>query len=318
VDKVAEIVLRFEEAAKPDDADLQRDFVPAMRSLPDQGFAVGRRLVEGLLAAGQDVQHLYPTIPALVGPNDARWLAAQPASEHLVGTVRAFGPPETMNVLRTPITPARQEQLDRWQREEQQRQDRTRRLEDTIATSEDIDTLFAALARLDSARWPELNADRRQWLAGFVDEHLRQRDLRTRIRWRSETELTQPRILPLLLALVKQYELRLADDEPLAVALLAETRPTRTYHERFGLSDRAIAAIEGLLEDETTPNPGLDQILGFIRDAVLRTPESWLTLSASRWTRPDRIGHATRPFALSPVPGMPMRCCVSRLHSLLI
>ena len=76
----------------------------------------------------------------------------------------------------------------------------------------------------------------------FVGEQLGRLDLRTRIQWRSETELTQPRVLPLLLALVRRYELRVADDEPLAVALLSETHPTRTYHQRFGLSARAVAA----------------------------------------------------------------------------
>jgi hypothetical protein len=291
VDKVAQIVLRFEEVGEPDDSDLRRKFVPAMESLPDHGHAVGRNILERLLAAGQDVNHLYHAIPALVGPNDARWLSAQPASERLVRTVRAFAPPETTNVLRSPITPEQQRQLDQWQREEQQRQNRTKRLEETIATSEDADALFRALAQLDPARWPELNADRRQWLAHFVDEHLRQLDLRTRIHWRSDTELTQPRVLPLLLALVKRYEMQLADDEPLALALLAETHPTRTYHKRFGLSDRAVAAVEGLLEAADTPNPGLDQILSFVRDAGMTTPRVMTALQriAADPVRPTRV-----------------------------
>ena len=59
----------------------------------------------------------------IIGPDDAQWLSAQPASERLVRTVRAFAPPETTNVLRGPITPEQQRQLDQWQREEQQRQD---------------------------------------------------------------------------------------------------------------------------------------------------------------------------------------------------
>lgn len=227
-DKVARIVIRFEEVGNPDDGNLRRDFVPAMQSLPDHGHASGRLIIERLLTAGRDVHHLYHTIPALIGPDDAAWLVAHPGSERLVSTVRAFGPPETRNVLRGPITPEQQQELDRWQREEQQREGRKQRLERTIETSEDADVLFPALARLEPAGWPELNADRRQWLAHFVGERLGEIDLRSRIQWRSETELAQPRILPLLLALIKRYELRLADDEPLAVALLAETQPTRT------------------------------------------------------------------------------------------
>ena len=271
VDKVAELVLRFEEVGNPDDRDLQRDFVPAMQSLPDHGYAIGRRIVERLLAAGRNVHHLYHAITALVRPDDARWLAAQPTSERLVRTLRAFGPPETTVVLESPITQQQQETIDHWKREEQQRQEHADRLERTIATSEDGDVLFQALARVDPARWPEVSAERHNWLATFVGEQLGQLDLRTRIQWQSETELTQPRVLPLLLALVKRYELRIADDEPLAIALLSETHPTRTYHQRFGLSNRAIAAIEGLLEAAGTPNPGLDQILSFIRDVGLRT-----------------------------------------------
>ena len=290
VDKVAELVLRFEDVGTPDDRDLQRHFIQTMQSLPDRGYAIGRRILERLLAAERAVHHLYHAIPALVGPDDARWLVTQPASERLVNTVRAFGSPETTDVLRGPIAAEQQEQIDQWQREDQQLQERTQQLERTIATSEDGDVLFRALARVDLARWPEVSADRRDWLAIFVGKHLGQLDLRTRIQWRSETELTQPRILPLLLALVKRYELRVADDEPLAVALLAETDPTRTYHRRFGLSDRAVVVIEGLLEAVDTPNQGLDQILSFIRDVGLKTPRiiaaiEGIAMDAARPTR---------------------------------
>lgn len=293
-EKVAEIALRFEQAGNPEDNDLRRHFVPAMQSLPDHGYAIGRRIIERLLASGGDVHHLYHTIPALVGPDDARWLLAQQASERLVGTLRAFGPRETTDMLRGPITPQQQQQIDRWQLEEARRQERAQRLEQAIATSDDSDVLLRALARVDPARWPELNADRRHWLKQFVDEHLRGLDLRARVRWLSETELTQPRILPLLLALVKRYELRLEDDEPLALALLAETHPTRAYHQRFGLSDRAVATIEGLLEGADTPNPGLDQILSFTRDAGLRTPRVMAAIErlAMSAERPNRIRDA--------------------------
>ncbi len=290
VDTIAELVLRFEDVGTPDDRDLQRHFIQAVQSLPDRGYAIGRRILERLLAAERDVHHLYHAIPALVGPDDACWLVAQPASERLVNTVRAFGPPETTHVLRGPITAEQQEQLDQWQREEQQLQERTQRLKQTIATSEDGEVLLSALARMDPPRWPEVSAERRDWLATFVGEQLGQLDLRISIQWQSETELARPWGLSLLLALVKRYELRVADDEPLAVALLAETNPTRTYHQRFGLSNRAVAAIEGLLEAEVTPNPGLDQILSFIRDVGLKTPRiiaaiEGIAMDAARPTR---------------------------------
>ena len=128
-------------------------------------------------------------------------------------------------------------------------------------------------------------------MATFVGEHLGQLDLRTRIRWHSETELTQPRVLPILLALVDRYELRLADDEPMAVALLSETHATRRYHQAFKLSDRAVAAIEELLEAERTPNPGLDHIFSFIRDVGLRTPRIMAAVErmAIDAARPSRI-----------------------------
>ena len=272
VEKVVDLIMRFDEVGDPDDGGLRRAFVPAMQSLPDHGNAIGRRVIERLLAAGQDVRHLYKTIPALVGPALARWLVAQPGSETLVGKVLAFGPPETKNVLQGPITPQQQETLDKWQRNEQQRQERTQRLERTIATSKDISLLYRALAQGDPECWPEVDADRRSWLGTFVGEQLGQLDLRTSIRGTSETELTRPGVLHLLLALVNRYELRVADDEPLAAALLWETRPTRTYHQRFGLSERAVAVIEELLEAADTPNPGLEQILSFIRSGGLRTP----------------------------------------------
>ena len=243
-----------------------------MQSLPDNGNAIGCRIVERLLDARQDVRHLYHAIPALVGPDAARWLMAQPESEDLVGTLRAFGLPETIDVLRGPVTAQQQQELNEWRRDDEQRQERTRRLEQTISTSEDREVLFAALARTEPARWPEVDADRREWLATVVGEQLEQLDLRTRIRWHSETELTQPRILPVLLALVDRYELRLEDDEPMAVALLSETHSTRRYHLAFTLSDRAVAAIEELIEAELTPNPGLDHIFSFIREVGLRTP----------------------------------------------
>ena len=300
VDKVASLVVRFEEIRSPNDPDLERDFIPAMQSLPDYGNAIGRRIVERLLATGRHVRHLDHTIPALVGPDDALWLAAQPGSGDLVATVRAFGRPETTDVLRDPTTPQQQEQLDRWQRQEEQQQEQSRQLEGTIATSVESDTLFRALEQVDRARWPEVGADRRRWFATLVSEQLGQLDLRTSIQWLSETEFTQPRVLPLLLALVKRYELRVADDEPLAVALLVEADATRAYHQRFGLSDRAVDAIERLLGATGTPNPGLEHILSFVRDVGLHTPTiiDAVERIAVNAERPPRIrGGAVRMLA---------------------
>lgn len=270
--KVAELILKFEEVGNLDDSDLLRNFIPAMQSLSDHGNAIGRQILERMLEAGRDVHHLYHTIPALIGMADAQWLVQQPGSAHLVGSVRAFGPPETANLLRGPITPEQQEQIDKWQREEQGRQARTERLEHIITTSEDPNALYPALAQLDAGRWPDVDAGRRQWLAAFVGEKLGELDLQNRIQWRSDTELTQPRILPLLLALVKRYEFQLVDDQPLAFALLAETHPTRTYHQRYGLSGRAIEAIEQLLNDPATPAGGLDYVLRFVLDTKLTSP----------------------------------------------
>ena len=272
VDKVAQLVVRFEEICNPEDRDLQRDFVPAMLSLPDDGNGIGRAIVERLLATRRNVRHLYHTIPALVGPDDARWLTAQPESRELIGTLRAFGRPETTEVLRDPTPPQQRQQLEAWRLEDQRLQERTQRLEQKIASSEEREVLFAALGRMEPAQWPEVGAERRQWLATFVGEELRQLDLRTCIHWHSETERTQPRNLSPLLALVDRYELRLADDEPLALALLSDTQTTRTYYQAFGLTARAVIAIEELLESAATPNPGLDHILSFLRDAGLRTP----------------------------------------------
>jgi hypothetical protein len=73
LEKIADIVLRFEEAGNPHDSDLQRHFVPAMQSLPDHAYAIGRRIVERLLPAGRDVNHLYHTIPALVAVDPRRF-----------------------------------------------------------------------------------------------------------------------------------------------------------------------------------------------------------------------------------------------------
>ena len=294
-DQVAALVLRFDEVGNPDDRDLLQHFVPAMRSLPDLGHAIGRRIIERLLPVGRDVFHLYQTIPALVSLDDARWLAAQPGAERLVGTVCAYGPSETADALQGPMTRQQKDALDRWRREQQKRQERSQQLERIIETSENGDALFAALAQMDPARWPDVDADRLRWLATFVDEQLGQLDLRTRIQWTSETELTQPPVLPLLLALVERYNLRIANDEPLALALLSETHPTRTYHKRFGLSDRAVAAIEEFLDADDTPRPGLDQILSFIREVGLRTPRIRVAIEriAVDAARPKRTRDAT-------------------------
>ena len=270
--KVARLVLRFEEIRNPEDSDLQRDFVPAMLSLADGGSAIGRQIAGQLLATGRDVRHLYHTIPALIGPDDARWVVAQPGSGELARTLRAFGRPQTIEVLQGPTLPQQREQLEEWRLEDQRLEERTRRLEQTIASSEDRETLFTALGRMEPAQWPEVGAARRQWLAAFVGEELGKIDLRTRIHWHSETELTQPRVLAPLLALVDRYELRLVDDQPLALALLSETQAIRTHYQAFGLSERAVNAIEELLESAATPNPALDHILGFLRDATVRTP----------------------------------------------
>jgi len=270
--KVAQAVMRFAEIGNLDDDDLRRDFVPAMQSLPDHGHSIGRSILERLLAAGRDVNHLYHSIPALVGPADGDWLLQQPGAERLLRTVRAFAPPETSQPLRGPITPEQQEQIDALQHEEARRQARTQRLENTIATSEDADSLYRALVDVDPSRWPDVGAARLRWLAAFVGQELNELDLRTRIRWTSETELTMPRPLPLLLGLVKRYELQLADDRPLALSLIAETHAIRSYQQRFGLSEAAVHIIEEFLNEPTTSNPALDHVLRFIHDAKLATP----------------------------------------------
>jgi hypothetical protein len=290
-DKVAQVVMRFEEIGNLDDGDLRSDFVPAMQSLPDHGHAIGRATLERLLAAGRDVNHLYHSIPALVGPADGQWLLQQPGAERLLRTVSAFAPRGTSELLRSPITPEQQEQIDRMRREEERRQARTQRLENTIATSEDTDSLYRALVETDPSRWPEVTAARLNWLAGFVGEKLGELDLRTGIRWTSETELTMPRPLPLLLALVRRYELRLADDRPLALALIAETHATRTYHQRFGVSEPALGIVEQFLNDATTSNPGLEHVLRFIHDAKLATPRiiAGVEHVAADAARPNRV-----------------------------
>jgi hypothetical protein len=290
-DKVARVVLRFEELRQPDDPDLERALIPALRSLPDSGHSIGRSILERLLGSGRDVEHLHHVIPGLIGPDDALWLAAQPGSEALVRTVRAFGMPPTSNALRTPIAPEQQQELDEWRLRDATRGARSQGLERDIAESTDATALFSALEQLAPSRWPEVTPGRRDWLARYVDEQLSQLDLRTRIQWRTDTELTQPRTLGPLLALVRRYELRLSDDEPLGLALLSESHTTRAYHKRFGLSATAIAAIESLLDAQNTPNPGLDHILSFASDARLHSPgvSAALERLAADTQRPRRI-----------------------------
>ena len=294
IGRVTELILRFEEVRHPDDRDLEREFIPCMQSLRDGGNAIGRSVLEQLLVTGRNVRHLYHTIPALVGVEDARWLAAQPGSEDLVNTVRAFGRGETAEVLRGPTTEGQREHGERWQAERRRQEERTQRLEGTIRTSEEVDDLVVALERLDPARWPEVGEHRRRWLAGFVGSQLARLDLRSRIRWESETQLTQPRRLAVLLALVSRYELALGDDEPLALALLSETQAARSYHRRFGFSRGAVEVVEELLEGASTPNPGLDHILSFIGDVRLRTQriDAAIECIAMDGERPTRLRDA--------------------------
>jgi hypothetical protein len=276
VPKVTELLLRTEEDYENDVAE---KLAKALLELPDHGAAIGKQMLVELLAQGRELRGFARTVPQLVSVADAAWLEAQPHSEELVSYLRAFGSQDVRQLLFRNVQPAPADarvmvKHEKWQRRRQAEEDRVDRLLEVLRHSNDPGELLNALFRLDFVKWPDLTDLQRGALAKAVENKLHALDLPNRIVWRTENSWTMPGALPVVLRAIDRYELRLADDTLLVHSLLAqEVETPAQYHQRFGLSAEALAAVESILNDHGLPPGALDGAVDFVVKVRLNTPK---------------------------------------------
>jgi len=261
--------------------------------------------------------HTGHVISGLITHRAAQWIneSAPQYAQELArwlphGPIRALldpQPPETIAALEQ----ARQEYI----REEQERQQRitTTRAEHqaTISTTRDINRILNACMRLEIEFWPTISSEQSDWLAQEVNATLQQFDLATSITWIDQHQWSRPCGLEPLLNLIEHYNLLLANDVPIVLALRSwPDNAITNYYRRNGLSVQAHQQLIMLLQTAENENI-VRNVLTFLREAKYDTSPMrdalrniGLDATRSAQLRIDAIDRLTNDDALQILPGL--------------
>src|SRR5262249_49276147 len=125
---------------------------------------------------------------------------------------------------------------------------------------------------LQEDHWPDLPAPYKTWLAHDISNTMMQLNLSSTIHWEGNT-LWTPGVLPLLLHIVKRYELRVAPDELLIFVATGMDYDLAAQHcQRFGCTEAAQRTLEQLLANPPSP-PVRDHLVRFIEKARIWSDE---------------------------------------------
>jgi len=248
------------------------DVAEMLGRLPHRGEAVGRRVLEQLLATGTGHLHLGRTVASTITPGLAEWLGEQPDAMELKRTVAGFGSPQVRAALAPYVNGLIESQdayADQVREDEQRQQERERRQieekRNAIRTDQRLGHVLASASELQTKDWPPLDDERRDWLAGQVQDGLRQIEPLTNVRWRGDNEVSYNPALAWLARITAYYGLQLADDVRLVQTLLAvEAQHVAVHYRKYGFTAAAVAEFERLLADPVTPNGALYSFLGFL------------------------------------------------------
>ena len=273
--------------------------IAAIERLPDAGEAVGRAVLEKVLATGADPPYLPQTIFRCVSPPVAAWLSTQPNGRRLMERIARRGSLEVREVL-APHLGGLVEQEDQAvaavrqanQAEGEREKRRKEAQQEEVRTNDSFGAVLRALARLDSHDWPQLDTARMAWLAQGCEDQLHQIDPVRSVHWHSENELRCNRALHWLVQAIDHYRLRITNDVLLIQSMLAtESGPIAAYHRRHGLSEAAVTTFEQILSDPNTPSGAVNHFLDFLGETDVSTPTlgSALVALADDSQRPQHI-----------------------------
>jgi hypothetical protein len=126
---------------------------------------------------------------------------------------------------------------------------------------------------METSQWPERLPDRREWLARVVSDRLAAVDPLRSVRWLSESQVSLPRRLRLLVDLSGYYGLPVDDDVLLVQALLGvHTNSMAEYHRKRPLSPAAISELDRLLADPVLPVGAVSHFLSFLASTGIYSP----------------------------------------------
>jgi hypothetical protein len=174
------------------------------------------------------------------------------------------------------IIPAQNENTVRYRAEEalreQGRADRIATKQGVVRTGT-FDQALNALYSLEEETWPELTAERREWLAREVSRWFVENDLNRAIVHHGDNSWTQPTFLETILKTVDRYELRIESDQQLVISLRAwGFQAVANYARRLPLSPAAERVLLALLADRTQHRDVLTHVLGFIENVQFSWP----------------------------------------------
>ncbi len=263
-DPVAEILLNSEAERGTDSFD--SDLIEALLKSPAASTAVGRAVVDRLLAEPRRSRGINTDVMQLVGLEDAERVARLGDPE-MTGYLRAFGDVVVRRALTPPaeaIAQADDADESGWARRAREHERQLEVLRAKVVSDAPAAERLKALAQLSPARWPDLDRNAADALTPEVERWLTAVDLQNTITWATDTSWSMPRDLPVVLAVINRYELRLVDSKPLALALNAgQQEHVLAYHRRFGLDDGGLELVDRGLRDARTPNGAVDGLLRF-------------------------------------------------------
>jgi len=248
----------------------------------DKHGIVATRFLEDVWQSDRAEDHrwfyVYQLIADLMRADTARWLIDNHATRLikqlspflLHGSIRDALRPFSEGLIDEQEESAREHAVERAEREKARKRETTL-LQERLSTSRSRRQTLTDFYQLPESHWPEFSEDHRAWLMEEISKLLIELDLERSIVWKGQV-LTSPIVLPLVLKLIRRYELTIDPDTPLVYAITAlDAGLVTDYYRRRGLSPAAIETLEALLTDPPSPQ-ALNGLVGFVRDSGYWSP----------------------------------------------
>lgn len=179
--------------------EIEIDLLHALTGVDRDGVVSRTVLLEGL-----PFFCISFAVARLCTPEVAAWLLKVDAPANLVFQIASQADDDVRAVLR-PAIAGQLDAQDEYRKQHQQEEERAKQelaqradWLSTVAESQDPDKVVFAFYRLPASRWPELLAQRQQWLAGAVSDGLAKTDALNSVQWLGELRRSLPPVLHML------------------------------------------------------------------------------------------------------------------------